>query len=101
MATTGGGSIQLSDHKQPVYQVLSADGQHLYSTPHDAVTMQHQIMVPMTIDNGNHTAMHPQQTIVMLQVDNSDIKLEPAPGQTAHGHNVRLQNIPEQPYEEC
>lgn len=80
------------DNKQQVFQVLSADGHHLYTSAHDAIDMQHQILVPMSIDNGGQLAMHSQKAIVMLQVENPDIKLEPHLSQVGPeaGPSVRL-----------
>lgn len=72
------------DDKHQVYQIIGDNAHELYNT-HETIEMDphHQILVPMTLDNDQQIQIHPQQTIVMLQVDNS-IKLEPNIAQNNH-----------------
>lgn len=70
--------------KPKIYQVLASDDHQLFN-PHEALDVQHQLLAPMTLDDGQHIVIDPQQTIVMLHMNNDiDIKMEPSLNQLSH-----------------
>lgn len=61
--------------KPKIFEELTNES-HLIET-HHLNEVQHQILVPISIAD-EQMAIRPQQTIVMLQMNQSNIKMEPA-----------------------
>lgn len=76
--------IESSNTKPKLYQVLTNEN-HQFFNPHQSIEVQHQLLAPMTMDDGQHIVIDPQQTIVMLHMNNDiDIKMEPSLNQLTH-----------------